>query len=63
MDSISDKIDRIDELRQEAINRFKEKVKSYKTEQEQMNYIKEDLKKYGYISLIQQRSGFRPTRL
>lgn len=51
------------EWREKAIGRFKEKIKSYKTEEERAEYIKEDLKKYGYIPLYLQMAGFRPKKL
>jgi hypothetical protein len=57
-----DLIDKED-WREEAIKRFKDKIKQYKTQEEQMNYIQEDLKKYGYIPLYLQKTGFRPVKL
>lgn len=47
----------------QAIERFKDKVASYKTEDERMNYIIEDLKKYGYIPKYYQKGGHRRKRL
>lgn len=46
--------------KEEAIRRFKEKIKSFKTENEKADYIIEDLRKYGYIPQKKQRKGFRP---
>jgi hypothetical protein len=46
-----------------AIGRFKEKMKSLKSEQEQAKYIIEDLSKYGYVPKYMQRAGFRPVKL
>jgi hypothetical protein len=42
-----------------AISRFKDKIKELKTEEERMNYVVEDLKKWGYVPLYKQRGGFR----
>ena len=49
--------------KEEAIKRFKNKLKEYKTEEERMKYIKKDLEKYGYIPLYEQKQGHRPRRL
>lgn len=49
--------------REEAIYRFKLKIKEMRTEEEIVNYIIEDLKKYGYIPLFKQRAGFRKVKL
>lgn len=49
--------------REQAIERFKNKLKSYQTEKERMDYVINDLKKYGYKPLYQQQKGFRPRRL
>jgi len=49
-----------DDWREEAIKRFKEKMKGFKTEMERAEYIKEDLKKHGYIPRYIQKQGFRP---
>lgn len=51
------------EWREEAIKRFKKKLKSYRTEKQRMDYIKDDLQKFGYIPIAEQRSGFRPRKL
>jgi len=48
---------------EEAIKRFKEKIKSYKTEEEIVQYLIEDLKNYGYIPEQMQRKGHRPVKL
>ena len=45
--------------KQEAINRFKQKIKELKTEEERINYVVENLKKYGYKKLYEKKSGFR----
>lgn len=42
-----------------AIERLKEKIKSYKTEMEQITYVKDELTKWGYEALFLQRAGFR----
>lgn len=49
--------------REEAIKRFKDKMKGMNTEEDRINYIKDDLKKFGYIPLFYQKQGHRPVRL
>ena len=46
-----------------AIDRFKEKVSTYTTETDKMNYIIEDLKKHGYIPQYIQKGGHRVKRI
>ena len=46
-----------------AQDRFKEKIKSFKTENERANYIIEDLKKYGYEPKYRQRQGHRVEKI
>jgi hypothetical protein len=46
------------ELRK-AVKRFKEKMKSFKTEEEKVEYLINDLKNYGYVPLYSQKKGFR----
>lgn len=48
-----------DDWKEETIKRFKQKIQNMKTEKERINYIIEDLKKYGYIPLKYQVHGFR----
>ncbi len=45
-----------------AIERFKQKMKELKTEDERIKFIVDDLKKYGYIPLYKSRGGFRIER-
>lgn len=42
-----------------VVQRFKDHIKSLKTEKERANYIIDDLKKYGYTAKYKQRKGFR----
>jgi len=49
-----------DNWSEEAIKRFKEKIKELKTEMARVKYITEDLKKHGYLPRFIQRKGFRP---
>ena len=49
--------------REEAIKRFKEKLTNMKSEKEKMDYVKEDLKKYGYKPIYSQRDGHRPQKI
>jgi len=46
-----------------ARERFKKKIGEYNTEMERMNYVIEDLRKYGYKPLYRMRQGFRPEKL
>lgn len=49
--------------REEAVERFKNKLKNYESETQRMNYIIEDLRKYGYQPLHMQRAGHRPQKI
>lgn len=42
-----------------AIERLKEKVKSFNTEHERLYYVKEELIKFGYDALFFQKKGWR----
>ena len=44
---------------QEAVKRFKEKIKSYETEKEVSEYIIKELKSVGYVPKYRQKQGFR----
>lgn len=46
-----------------ARERFKERIKSYNTEMEKVNYVMEDLKKYGYVPMYIQRQGHRTRKI
>ena len=46
-----------------AIERFKEEVASYETEEDKMDYIVNDLKKHGYIPKYVQKGGHRVKRV
>lgn len=45
--------------RLEAIKRLKEKVRSFKLEEEQADYVIEDLRKHYFVPLFKQKQGFR----
>jgi len=49
--------------KQQAVERFKDKVASYPTDDEKINYIIEDLKKYGYVPKYYQKGGHRRRRI
>lgn len=49
-----------EEMRIEAIKRFKDKLKSLKGEDDIMVYLQEDLGKFGYELKLIQKKGFRP---
>lgn len=46
-----------------ARQRFKERIKTMKSEAEIMKYIIKDLSKYGYVPLYFQRQGHRPVKI
>ena len=48
-----------DDWKKIAIERLKEKVKSFNNEMDKLNYIKEELIKFGYEPLYHQRHGWR----
>jgi len=48
-----------DDWKKKTIERFKEKLKEYKTEMKKMNYVKDELIKVGYKPEYWQRAGFR----
>lgn len=52
-----------DNWREEAIKRFKEKLKTFSSEDEVANYVIEDLRKFGYTPKYKQKAGFRPERI
>lgn len=45
-----------------AIERLKTHMKQFKTEMDKINYVKEELTKFGYEPLHLQRAGFRPQK-
>ena len=51
-----------EEWKKKSIKKFKDHIKSLDGEINKMNYIKEDLKKYGYVPLYFQRAGHRPKK-
>jgi len=52
-----------DDWREQAIERFKEKIKSMKTEDEVATYIIDELSGKGYVPKKKRRAGFRPINL
>lgn len=51
-----------DDWRKKVIERLKEHVKTFKTENQKINYIKDELEKFGYTPLFKQRAGWRPQK-
>lgn len=49
--------------REEAIKRFREKLKGLETEEQRMKYIIKDLTKFGYVPIAYQKKGFRPVKI
>jgi hypothetical protein len=52
-----------EDWKEETIKRFKEKLKNMRTEEERIEYIKNDLQKYGYVPIYKQKQGFRPEKI
>lgn len=52
-----------DDWKEEAIYRFKEKIKAMKNENEIADYISEELQARGYVPKLKRRAGFRPVKL
>jgi hypothetical protein len=46
-----------------ARERFKDKVKEMKNEEERIKYVISDLSKFGYKPLYYQKQGFRPVKI
>lgn len=51
-----------EDWRLEAIKRLKEYIKKKSTEMEKINYVKDELNKFGYEPLFYQRAGHRPQK-
>jgi hypothetical protein len=49
--------------KQKAIQRFVNKIKNFKTEEERSNWLIEEMKSMGYTPLYKIRSGFRPQKI
>jgi hypothetical protein len=50
----------IGKIKSEGVKRFKDKVKTFKTEEEIQKYLQEDLRKHGFILKMIHRKGWRP---
>lgn len=51
-----------DNWKKEAINKIKEHMKTYETEMEKLNYVKDELVKFGNKPLYYQKAGWRRTQ-
>lgn len=51
-----------DDWKKKTIERLKEHIKKFDTNDKKLNYIKKELTKYGYTPLFKQRAGFRPNK-
>lgn len=49
--------------KEQAIERFKDKIASFKDEESKMKYIVEDLARYGYVAKYKQKGGHRVKRI
>src|SRR6056297_92695 len=52
-----------EEWKKKAIDRLKEHIKKFNTEDEKLNYIKSELTKHGYEPKFKQKAGWRTTKL
>ena len=50
----------IDEIKKEAIKRFKEKLSNFDTKEQIKDYLEQDLRPHGYRLIMYQRKGCRP---
>ena len=48
--------------KKKSIERLKEHIKKLKTENNKINYVKDELQKHGYRPLFKQRGGWRPQK-
>ena len=51
-----------EEWRKKSIDRLKEHIKTFKTETQKINYVKDELVKHGYTPVFFQRAGHRPQK-
>jgi hypothetical protein len=49
-----------EEWKKKAIERLKEHIKTFDTSDKKLNYIKNELTKFGYVPLFKQTAGWRP---
>ncbi|KKN56541.1 hypothetical protein LCGC14_0571190 [marine sediment metagenome] len=49
--------------RVKVIERFKQKIKEFATEEDRADYLIFDLRKYGYVPEQIQKEGFRPRKI
>jgi len=52
-----------DDWKEQAILRFKNKIQSFKTEQQKLDYLVEDLASHGYKLIKVQKKGWRPRKV
>jgi len=48
--------------KKETIKRFKKHVSKFKSEDDKIEYVKIELKNYGYEALTKQKAGWRPKK-
>jgi hypothetical protein len=48
-----------EQWKKKAIERLKEHIKTFDTNDKKLNYVKDELVKFGYVPLFRQRCGFR----
>lgn len=51
-----------EEWRKIAIERLKEHMKTFSSENDKLDYVKDELKKFGWDAQFKQRAGFRPEK-
>jgi len=53
----------IPKIKKEGVRRFKEHIKTMKSEFEIKDYVHQDLKKHGYKFIMWQKQGWRPIKV
>ena len=49
--------------KEQAVERFKDKIAGFQSDDKKMDYIMKDLKKYGYVPKYYQKGGHRRKRI
>jgi len=51
-----------EEWKKKGLERLKEHIKTFDTQDKKLDYVKKELIKFGYTALYFQKAGFRPQR-
>lgn len=55
-------LEKNEDWKKEAIKRLKDHIKTFPTLDKKLDYVKDELIKYGYTPLFKQKAGFRPKK-